>query len=226
MLQDSPETAALLLQWQAAWACVQTMDTQTAEWHSDPDPEKAGLLLELHRANFDLWHLEDQARDPNATDQAIARVKRAIDQVNQGRNDTVERIDTALLTELAAHALPRDAAALHSETPGQMFDRLSILSLKVFHTAEELHRTETSQAHRDRNRRRLTVLQEQRNDLCQCLAELHAQVMLGERRFKQYRQFKMYNDPDLNPVLYQAGTGTPIHKPAGTSTLNASIPLT
>jgi transposase len=180
-------------------------DQATAHWHDNSAPLQAArdafenLILEQHRANFDLWHREDAARDPLAADQAIAAVKRAIDKLNQRRNDLVERIDVTLL-EIAP---PQPAELpLNSETPGLMIDRLSILALKLFHTEEETRRKEASAEHHQRNRERLTLLIEQRNDLAGCLATLWTEVMSGKRRFKLYRQLKMYNDPALNPVLY------------------------
>jgi hypothetical protein len=176
----------------------------TAHWHS-PDtapPEPATpfdqLILDQHRANFDLWHREDQARDPAASDHAIVQTKHDIDRLNQRRNDLVEQIDIALL----ASSDPSPSAPLHSETPGLIIDRLSILALKIFHTAEEVHRPSATPAHRDRNHARFAVLNQQRDDLAGCLNELWAEVLTGRRRFKLYRQLKMYNDPSLNPVLY------------------------
>ena len=163
------------------------------------------LVLEQHRANFDLWHREDAARDPMAADQAIAAVKRAIDKLNQRRNDLTERLDQMLLD--AAPAM-QTATPLHSETPGLMIDRLSILALKLFHTEQETHRSGAGEAHHQRNRERLVILREQRDDLAGCLQALWAEVLAGRRRFKLYRQLKMYNDPALNPVLYaHPGTG-------------------
>jgi len=175
-----------------------------AQWHDPAAPLPAPanalerLVLEQHRANFDLWHREDAARDPMAADQAIAAVKRAIDKLNQRRNDLTERIDLALL-----EAVPQDSEApLHSETPGLMIDRLSILALKIFHTEEETRRAGAGEEHHRRNRERLALLGEQRDDLAGCLGALWAEVQAGRRRFKLYRQLKMYNDPALNPVLY------------------------
>jgi hypothetical protein len=183
----------------------------TQRWHAEDTPlDEADTILCLHRANFDLWHLEDRARDTGATDATIADVKRGIDRTNQQRNDLVERIDTSLLKWLAAAALPRVSAPLHSETPGLILDRLSILSLKCFHTAEEIQRTNTDAAHIERNRQRLAILKEQSHDLANCLTLLWEQVCRGERRFKLYRQMKMYNDPALNPVLYTAGSKSSI----------------
>lgn len=212
MLQETtPSPGEVLVQWNAAQHTAQVMDAHTARWHTDAPVEAQSLLLQLHRANFDLWHLEDLARDRHATDRTIAEVKRSIDKMNQHRNDLAERVDTELLNDLAAQSLPRQDAPLHSETPGQMFDRVSILSLKIFHTAEELQRPDADETHRERNRTRLSTLQRQRDDLCDCLTALHREVLHGERRFQQYRQFKMYNDPDLNPVLYAANRSASEH---------------
>ena len=156
------------------------------------------LAMAQHRANFELWHEEDKARAPEATDAEIARVKRAIDGLNQRRNDLVEKMDAWLMERLEQN----DAAPLHSETPGLMIDRLSILALKIYHTCEESERASAGEAHRIRNKERLGLLQEQRDDLAGCLDALWAEVLGGKRRFKLYRQMKMYNDPELNPAVY------------------------
>ncbi len=154
------------------------------------------LVLDQHRANYDLWHCEDQARDPQASDRTIVQVKHQIDRLNQIRNDLAEQLDLTLL----ARAEQNSAAPLHSESPGLMIDRLSILALKIFHTREQLHRS--TPEHQMRNQSRLLVLKEQRTDLAACLDTLWSDVLSGRRRFKLYRQLKMYNDPDLNPVFY------------------------
>lgn len=156
------------------------------------------LAMAQHRANFELWHEEDQARVPGVPDAEIARVKRAIDVLNQRRNDLVEKMDMWLIERLDQDA----AAPLHSETPGLMVDRLSILALKIYHTREEAHRTSATEEHRLRNAGRLALLEEQRNDLAGCLDALWTEVLQGKRRFKLYRQLKMYNDPELNPAVY------------------------
>ena len=156
------------------------------------------LAMAQHRANFELWHEEDKARAPGVPDAEIARVKRAIDVLNQRRNDLVEKMDVWLIERLEQDA----AAPLHSETPGLMVDRLSILALKIYHTREEAHRMSATEDHRLRNVGRLALLEEQREDLAGCLDALWAEVLKGTRRFKLYRQMKMYNDPDLNPAVY------------------------
>ena len=127
---------------------VDLQDRATANWHDAKLPVAEGCgaflatVLEQHRANFDLWHREDAARDPMAADQVIAGVKRKIDLLNQRRNDLMERMDRALLEEAGEQP---DEAPLHSETPGMMIDRLSILELKRFHTAEEIARTDAEE---------------------------------------------------------------------------------
>jgi Protein of unknown function (DUF4254) len=185
-------------------------DRSTAAWHVEAPEVPSSLagferaVAEQHLANFELWHAEDAARSPGATDQDIARVKRLIDSVNQRRNDLTERCDRLLLDFLNRRNLPADGAELHSETPGMMLDRLSILSLKVFHTREEIDRPEAPSGHSRRNRERLCILTEQRDDLASSLDRLWQQVLNRQRGFKLYRQLKMYNDPALNPAVYGA----------------------
>ena len=183
---------------------VRLQEEATRRWHEPSEMlasanELDQLVVEQHRANFDLWHEEDEARDPEATPEKIVGIKRAIDRLNQRRNDLMERIDRMLLEQAGEQ---REEAPLHSETPGMMIDRLSILELKRFHTEEEIARAAGNE-HVQRNRERLLVLKEQRNDLRDALDALWAEVMSGRRRFKLYRQMKMYNDPALNPALYR-----------------------
>ena len=156
------------------------------------------LAIGQHRANFELWHEEDKARVPGVPDAEIVRVKRAIDSLNQRRNDLVEKMDLWLIDRLDQDI----DAPLHSETPGLMIDRLSILALKIYHTREESRRASATEEHRSKNAERLILLDEQREDLARCLDALWAEVLEGRRRFKLYRQMKMYNDPELNPAVY------------------------
>jgi hypothetical protein len=180
-------------------------DAEPLEKHPQPAAGLAELALAQHRTNYDLWHEEDLARAPGATDADLARIKRAIDALNQRRNNLMEAMDASLL-EAAGPQQP--SAPLHSESPGLILDRLSILALKLYHTAEESRRATGSEAHRQRNLDRLHLLQEQRADLAACLDALWAGVLAGTRRFKLFRQLKMYNDPELNPVVYSHKAGT------------------
>jgi len=156
-----------------------------------------------HRCNCLLWDEEDQARRRDVPEAAIAANKRAIDGHNQKRNDAIEKIDEALLSELAAVACT-PGARLNSETAGAMIDRLSILSLKIHHMRLQSERADASAEHRETSRTRLARLEEQRADLAGCLDALLADCGAGRACFKVYRQFKMYNDPAFNPYLYGA----------------------
>ena len=129
-------------------------------------------------------------------------MKRRIDRTNQQRNDLAEELDRVLLDHLAARGLPEPSAPLHSESPGLIIDRLSILALKIYHTREEADRRDAPPDHAERNRSRLATLDEQRTDLAGCLDALWRETLAGTRRFKIYRQLKMYNDPTLNPAIY------------------------
>ena len=190
-------------------AIATLQDNATRLWHGDERAEPlaesdlAAAVLGQHRTNYELWHLEDAARAPGIADAELARKKRAIDRVNQRRNDLAEGCDRLLLALLAPHRLPHPQAELHSESPGLMIDRLSILALKLHHTREELVRPGAPGGHAERNRERLALLVEQRADLESALERLWRRVLASERSFKIYRQLKMYNDPQLNPSVYQ-----------------------
>jgi hypothetical protein len=201
---------------------VNQQDSETRAWHQSPAEAAASgtdwltLVSGQHYANFVLWHIEDEARVPGASDAAIAAVKRRIDPANQRRNDLAEGLDLALLAWLEAKGLPNPASALHSESLGMMIDRLSILALKIYHTREEAERAGAPPGHAQRNLDRLAILVEQREDLAACLDALWREILAGTRRFKLYRQLKMYNDPSLNPAVYRtSGAANPVKLPGG-----------
>ena len=154
-----------------------------------------------HRCNRLLWDEEDRARRRDVPDAAIVANKRAIDGYNQRRNDAIEKIDESLLQRLA-NVTPAPDAWHNSETAGSIVDRLSILSLKIFHMRAETIRTEATEAHRAACREKLARLELQRADLARCFDTLLAHASEGRAFWRVYRQFKMYNDATLNPYLY------------------------
>lgn len=171
-----------------------------------------GWIAVNHFHNRSLWAQEDLARRTVAPDADIVANKRAIDRHNQARNDAIERIDEFLLSALGlvdpatiASALPVSTVApgarLNSETAGSMLDRISILGLKIAAMREQTQRRDVDEAHRRICTERLQRLVQQRTDLGSCFDELLADARAGRAYFKVYRQFKMYNDPRLNPAL-------------------------
>ena len=174
----------------AGWAKSGAAEHRAGVWQAIEDN---------HRFNCLLWDEEDLARRRNVPDAEIAANKRAIDGYNQKRNDAIERIDEHL-----AGLFPdaKENSKLNSETPGAMIDRLSILSLKIHHMRLQTQRGDVDRAHVENCVLKLNRLNEQRADLAACLDRLLAECARGESRFKVYRQFKMYNDPALNPALY------------------------
>ncbi|PKB16764.1 DUF4254 domain-containing protein [Flavobacterium sp. 5] len=148
------------------------------------------------------WHFEDIIRDPNIDPVAALTLKRRIDASNQERTDMVEYIDSYFLQKYS-HVVVKDNAKINSESPAWAFDRLSILALKIYHMNEEATRTEASQTHRDNCQAKLNILLEQRSDLSTAIDDLLTDIENGDKFMKVYKQMKMYNDDDLNPVLYQ-----------------------
>ncbi|HTI47734.1 MAG TPA: DUF4254 domain-containing protein [Casimicrobiaceae bacterium] len=180
------------------WAVTMAPSFAEGVWHS---------IEANHRFNTLLWDEEDQARRRDVADSAIAANKRAIDGYNQKRNDAIERIDEALLARLAA-VTPRAGAWHNSETAGAMIDRLSILALKVFHMRAQAERTDADADHVASCGEKLARLIVQRNDLARCLDTLLVAAARGDAFWRIYRQFKMYNDPALNPYLYAKRAGS------------------
>ncbi|MFM2264835.1 MAG: hypothetical protein RLZ77_251 [Bacteroidota bacterium] len=148
------------------------------------------------------WHFEDIIRDPQIDPVAALTLKRRIDASNQERTDMVEYIDSYFLQKYSGVAV-KDNAKINSESPAWAFDRLSILALKIYHMQEEATRAEASPEHRANCQTKLNVLLEQRSDLSTAIDDLLHDIEQGEKFMKVYKQMKMYNDEELNPVLYQ-----------------------
>jgi hypothetical protein len=169
------------------------------------NPFEEGTLQHLfYRKNFIdtvQWHLEDIVRDPHIDPVAGLELKRRIDRSNQERTDLVEQIDDHFIVEYK-DILPHHDATLNTESPAWAIDRLSILVLKIWHMREEVKRQDASEEHRKKCADKLMILLDQQKDLSRSIDELLADIAAGKKMMKVYRQMKMYNDPALNPVLY------------------------
>lgn len=148
------------------------------------------------------WHLEDIIRDPNIDPVAALKLKRRIDASNQERTDMVEFIDSFFLKKYSGVKV-NDNAKINSESPAWAFDRLSILALKIYHMHEEATRVDATPEHRNACQTKLNVLLEQRSDLSTAIDDLLTDIENGDKFMKVYKQMKMYNDDELNPILYQ-----------------------
>lgn len=147
------------------------------------------------------WHLEDIIRDPEINPADALQLKRRIDRSNQVRTDMVEDIDSWFRDKYADVKVLPDAT-INTESPAWAIDRLSILALKIWHMKEQAERSDVDDQHLQKSRARLDVLLEQRNDLSTAIDALLADIEQGKKYMKVYRQMKLYNDPDTNPVLY------------------------
>lgn len=148
------------------------------------------------------WHFEDIIRDPQIEPEAALTLKRKIDKSNQERTDLVEQIDDYFFSQFN-EVVPLPTATLNTESPAWAIDRLSILVLKLYHMEEEVNRSNASADHIIKCQQKLAVLLEQKEDLMTAIDQLLADIKIGKKYMKVYRQMKMYNDESLNPVLYK-----------------------
>ena len=170
----------------------------------NPYPENSFEALLYHKNWIDTvqWHLEDIIRLPNINPTEALAIKRRIDKSNQDRTDRVEQIDDHFLAAFK-EVTPKAGTRINSETPAWLLDRMSILMLKIYHMRAETLRNDASAEHLAKCQTKLAVLMEQKTDMQLAFDELMEDIGKGDRRFKVYRQMKMYNDASLNPVLYQ-----------------------
>jgi len=157
------------------------------------EPEWERLAWRLQLINAFQWHEEDRSRVHDANDAVLAAVKRSIDASNARRVQTIDALDVHLVDAAAMDAVPAPDALLHSETPGSIIDRLTVLALKRYHVAEALAAGDP--ADRPAMQARLATLDEQYADLASCLDRLFSDVRSGRVRLKLYRQVKVYRDP-------------------------------
>lgn len=199
-----------------AQKCNLTFDDATTRYHltddvdavvSNPHPEGTveNTLWAKNWIDAVQWHLEDIIRDPEIDPVEALAIKRRIDRSNQDRTDMVEQLDTYFLDKYKDVEVAEDAT-FNTESPAWAIDRLSILALKLYHMRAEVERTDASAEHIARCRAKLDVLEQQRVDLTAAIDRLLDDIAAGTRYMRVYRQMKMYNDPDTNPVLYGAGS--------------------
>ena len=192
--------------------CNKIFDETTAQYHITDDVDakevnnyEAGSIEHtLHAKNWIdavQWHLEDIIRDPEIDPVAALALKRRIDRSNQDRTDMVEELDT-YFREKYKNVVPTADATINTESPAWALDRLSILALKIYHMQVEVNRTDAEPAHIAKCQAKLDVLLEQRVDLTTAIDQLLDDIAAGRKYMKVYRQMKMYNDPETNPVLY------------------------
>lgn len=169
----------------------------------NPYQEGSVEALLFHKCWIDTvqWHYEDLIRDPEIDPVGGMELKRKIDKSNQHRTDMVEQIDDWFL-EGFKNADVKTDAKLNTESPAWVVDRLSILALKIYHMNEQASRDDVSDEHKQKSLARLNVLLEQKEDLSQSFDQLLEEIGNGTRKMKVYRQMKLYNDPNTNPVLY------------------------
>jgi hypothetical protein len=170
----------------------------------NPYPSNSFEALLYHKNWIDTvqWHLEDIIRLPEINPSEALLIKRRIDKSNQDRTDRVEQIDDHFLLHFKS-AIAKPGARINSETPAWLLDRMSILMLKLFHMKEQTERKDADADHIAKCQNKLAVLMEQKTDMQLAFDELTEDIANGSRRFKVYRQMKMYNDASLNPMLYK-----------------------
>lgn len=184
----------------------------TADYHIEDDilapmhnPYPTGTiehdLYLKNRIDVVQWHYEDLIRNPRIDPVKAVALKRVIDKSNQDRTDLVEIIDSYFLERYKDITYRKDAT-LNTESPAWAIDRLSILAVKIYHMQEETLRKDATPQHIEMCKGKLEVLLEQREDLSTAIDQLLTDIANGRKYMKVYRQMKMYNDPNLNPVLY------------------------
>jgi len=161
------------------------------------------LVARQHWTNFQLWHVEDRARRQDVDARVIADCKYAIDKLNQKRNDFIERVDACLIKMLTPILPEGGPERYNTETVGAALDRLSIQALKLFHMKEQCRRKDVDAGHVEQCNAKLSILGQQHDDLGRAILELVDEYAAGIKKPKVYFQFKMYNDPSLNPELYK-----------------------
>jgi hypothetical protein len=209
-----PDPAALLPSSFAAVAPV--LDEVIERWHAAepglgtwlevqatvPPREPEGwqrMVEQLQLINTFQWHEEDRSRARGAGDAVLAGVKRSIDESNRRRVQAVDQLDAVIHAGYSSLGLINPDAALNSESPGSIIDRLSVLALKAWHAAEAV--VEAAPSERRAMQDRLAMLREQQRDLGGCLDDLLGGIRQGRVGLKLYRQIKLYRDAETGRLV-------------------------
>jgi hypothetical protein len=205
-------------------SCFTDQTRAVTEWHTnkpealpfpDVDVRTSNALLHLilnqHYMNYCIWHVEDTVRRKDLSTYVIAGCKHSIDRLNQQRNDFMEQVDVCLIRILTPYLPSPEAnnnSKYNTESLGMAIDRLSIMALKIYHMEEQSQRTDVDFVHIKKCQDKMAILKEQRSDLIRAVSCLLDDYKTGSKQPKLYFQFKMYNDPALNPELYKQTPGT------------------
>ena len=184
----------------STYKVLNSVDQQFHNKYDNDEDLIAHLLYRKCWIDTVQWAYEDIIRDPNIDPVAALKLKRKIDASNQDRTDTVEFIDSYFL-EIYKDIQAKSTAKINSESPAWVIDRLSILALKIYHMQLETERDDATDSHKQSCQKKLETLLEQRTDLSTAIDDLLEDISNGDKYMKVYKQMKMYNDDELNPVL-------------------------
>ncbi len=162
-----------------------------------------GLTQWVHYKNFLIWHFEEKVRREGLPPEQIVEIEKSIDRHNYKRLEAIEQIDIWIENALIVAGIrPGEDVDVNSETVGSIVDRLSILTLKIFHLNEQLLEDSLTEEQRQLAAMRKSILEEQRRDVAGALDRLLYELRRGKKRHRVYRQFKVYNDPNFNVEKY------------------------
>lgn len=168
-----------------------------------PDDSILNAAYENHLMNFKLWHEEDKARRRDVAPEFIANCKYNIDQLNQKRTNAYEKLDQLIVEKLMPLIPEKHTEIQNTESMGMALDRLSIMSLKIYHMQEHLNRQDLDSCKKEQIEKNLQIMKKQKEELIKSLKYLIGEYINGTKVPKQFCQFKMYNDPLLNPEIYK-----------------------
>ncbi len=159
-------------------------------------------LAQLFFHNATLWGYEDEVRRTDVSIEEIVKYKRLIDCENQLRNDHIDKADGILLASLREQNIANDSSLpINTETPGSVFDRMTILALRKYNLIKETERDDATIEHKEKCILKLKEVDDRITDLIISLSELLRDIFSGKKQLKSYGTHKLYNDPETNPAV-------------------------